>query len=168
MWRATPACHPSPGQRAASRGVEVTVVDQPWPAGVLSSPVSDEVGPRGGLVDVALTQPHDPGTDATVALPGDTYLRGRQAIRDWMARAFEGKWRGTRVLGRPLEIKYVNDDIIVMFSQGGAYRPGETEVSADDAIRGMWVFTRQGPGWTIIAYENTPVRATIPLSGAGG
>jgi uncharacterized protein (TIGR02246 family) len=106
--------------------------------------------------------------DATVALPGDTYLRGRRAIRDWMARAFEGKWRGTRVLGQPLEIKYVNDDIIVMFSQGGAYRPGETEVSADDAIRGMWVFARQGPGWTISAYENTPVRATIPLSGVGG
>ena len=106
--------------------------------------------------------------DATVALPGDTYPRGRRAIRDWMARAFEGKWRGTRVLGQPLEIKYVNDDIIVMFSQGGAYRPGETEVSADDAIRGMWVFARQGPGWTISAYENTPVRATIPLSGVGG
>lgn len=101
--------------------------------------------------------------DASVVLPGDTYLRGREQIRTWMASAFEGKWKGTHVLGVPLELRYLNNDIIVMISQGGAYQPGATEVSPDDAIRGMWVFTRAGDGWTITAYENTPVRAAIPI-----
>jgi uncharacterized protein (TIGR02246 family) len=103
--------------------------------------------------------------DATVALPGDTYLKGRPEIRAWMAAAFEGKWKGTHVLGIPLEIRYVND-IILMFSHGGAYQPGASEVSVDDSIRGIWVFTRQGSGLTIAAYENTPVRATIPIPDA--
>ncbi|MFI0366593.1 SgcJ/EcaC family oxidoreductase [Actinomadura sp. 1N219] len=105
--------------------------------------------------------------DALVALPGDVFLRGRSEIRDWMADALDGKWKGTQVLGVPLEIRYLTDDTIVMFSQGGAYKPGESEVSVDDAIRGLWVFAKKNGEWTISAYENTPVRATIPLAQAG-
>lgn len=101
--------------------------------------------------------------DASVVLPGDTYLKGRPAIRDWLAAAFEGKWKGTHVLGVPLEIRYINDETIVMVSHGGAYRAGASEVSVDDAIRGMWLFIKQGAEWVITAYENTPVQATIPI-----
>lgn len=101
--------------------------------------------------------------DASVVLPGDTYLKGRQAIRDWMANAFATKWNGTQVLGLPLELRYASSDVCVMVSQGGAYRPGASEVSVDDAIRGMWVFLRRETGWTITAYENTPLRAVIPI-----
>jgi uncharacterized protein (TIGR02246 family) len=104
--------------------------------------------------------------DANVVLPGDTYLKGRAEIRDWMGAAFEGKWRGTHVLGVPLEIRYVAEGVCLMISHGGAYQPGASEVSVDDAIRGIWVLVRQGSGWTIAAYENTPVRATIPIPDA--
>ncbi|MFI0369912.1 SgcJ/EcaC family oxidoreductase [Actinomadura sp. 1N219] len=105
--------------------------------------------------------------DALVALPGDVFLRGRGEIRDWMAGAFGGKWKGTQVLGVPLELRYLGDGLIVMFSHGGAYKPGAAEVTADDSIRGLWVFAERDGEWTIVAYENTPVRATIPLAQAG-
>jgi uncharacterized protein (TIGR02246 family) len=104
--------------------------------------------------------------DASVVLPGDTYLKGRPAIRAWMKAAFDGKWKGTHVLGIPVEMNYVRDDVCVLISQGGAYKPGATEVSVDDAIRGLWVFVREDSGWTIAAYENTPLRAPIAIPGA--
>lgn len=101
---------------------------------------------------------------ATVALPGgDVYLKGRKEIRDWLAEAFETKWKGTHVLGMPLEIRYIRDDIIVMFSHGGAYLPGAAEVPVEHAIRGFWLFLKYDTGWIIDAYENTPVEATIAI-----
>jgi len=106
--------------------------------------------------------------DATVVLPGDVYLKGRREIRDWMANAFEGKWKGTHVLGIPLELRYLADNVGMLISHGGAYQPGASEVSTDDAIRGIWIFTKQGSEWTVAAYENTPVRATIPIPEATG
>jgi uncharacterized protein (TIGR02246 family) len=101
--------------------------------------------------------------DASVVLPGDTYLKGRAEIQKWMGDAFEGKWKGTKVLGVPLELRYLQPDVAMMISHGGAYKPGATEVSVEDAIRGIWLFTKTAAGWTIAAYENTPVRATIPI-----
>ncbi|MBV1856328.1 SgcJ/EcaC family oxidoreductase [Catellatospora tritici] len=102
--------------------------------------------------------------DASVVLPG-AILKGRPAITDWMAAAFAGKWKGTHVLGHPLEYRYIRDDVLLVVSHGGAYMPGDTEVPVHFAIRGMWVFIKDNPDdeWIITAYANTPVYATIEL-----
>ncbi|GAA4689994.1 SgcJ/EcaC family oxidoreductase [Phytohabitans rumicis] len=100
--------------------------------------------------------------DASIVLPG-AHLKGRSNIRDWMAEAFDGKWKGTRVLGSPLELRYIRDDVMLLISQGGAYPPGATEVPVEHAIRGIWVFVKQDGEWIITGYGNTPVRAAIPL-----
>jgi uncharacterized protein (TIGR02246 family) len=101
--------------------------------------------------------------DASIVLPG-AHLKGLPAIRDWMAAAFDGKWKGTHVLGQPLELRYIRDDILLLISQGGAYQPGAAEVPVEHAIRGIWVFEKLDSGkWTITGYGNTPVRHTIPL-----
>jgi uncharacterized protein (TIGR02246 family) len=104
--------------------------------------------------------------DASVLLPGDVYLKGRTAIRDWMAGAFEGKWKGTHVLGVPLELRFPGDDVALLISEGGAHAPDAAEVDAADAIRGIWFFNRTDTGWTISAYENTPVLRPIPMPDA--
>ncbi|MEU8194175.1 SgcJ/EcaC family oxidoreductase [Microbispora amethystogenes] len=106
--------------------------------------------------------------DATLILPGVTYLKGRAAISDYMDAAFAGKWKGTRVAGVPLELRYAADDVIVLVSQGGAYRPGSAEVTAEDAIRGMWLFTRRDGQWAISGYVNTPLGAAVPLPDTAG
>jgi uncharacterized protein (TIGR02246 family) len=108
--------------------------------------------------------------DASVILPEDTFLQGREAIRVWMAEAFATKWKGTHCLGQPLELKQLSDDIVVMFSQGGAYQPGDEWVVGQNAIRGMWVFLRDGDGWTIKCYSNTRVLGhfLIPEGAPGG
>jgi uncharacterized protein (TIGR02246 family) len=103
--------------------------------------------------------------DASIVLPG-TRLKGRPEIRAWMAEAFDGKWKGTSVLGSPLELRYIRDDVMLLISQGGAYPPGATEVPVEHAIRGIWVFVKQDGEWIITGYGNTPVGAPIPLPDA--
>lgn len=100
--------------------------------------------------------------DASVVLPG-AQLKGQKNIREWMAQAFDGKWKGTHVIGQPLELRYLRDDVLLMISQGGAYLPGSSEVPVENAIRGIWVFIKENGEWTITGYGNTPVRAPIPL-----
>lgn len=103
--------------------------------------------------------------DASIILPGAN-LKGLPQIREFMARAFATKWKGTQVLGQPLELRYLRDDVLLLVSQGGAYAPGASEVPEENAIRGMWIFVKQDGKWTIAAYGNTPTRAPIPIPDA--
>lgn len=100
--------------------------------------------------------------DASIVLPGAT-LKGRPEARDWMAQAFAGKWKNTKVLGSPKELRYISEDMMLLVSEGGAYPPGATEVPVEHAIRGMWLFIRCDGQWLIHAYANTPVGNSIPL-----
>ena len=100
--------------------------------------------------------------DATVVLPG-AILKGREAIEKWMTEAFEGKWKGTHVLGHPLELRYLAEDVMGLASHGGAYNPGDTEVPTHFAIRGAWVFIKRDGEWLVHFYANTPVYDTIVL-----
>jgi uncharacterized protein (TIGR02246 family) len=102
--------------------------------------------------------------DASIILPG-AHLKGRPAIQDWMTQALAGKWKGTQVLGAPLELRYLTDDTLLLLSSGGAYLPGATEVPVEHAIRGMWIFQKRDGEWIITAYGNTPVGSTLPLPG---
>lgn len=101
--------------------------------------------------------------DATVVLPGGVYLKGRDAIRTAMTGQFQGKWKGTSVVGVPQEIRPVGDDVVLIYTQGGAYRPGSSEVAAEDAITALWVFAKSEDGWAVVAYENTPLGKPVPL-----
>jgi uncharacterized protein (TIGR02246 family) len=100
--------------------------------------------------------------DATVVLPG-VFLKGRAEIRDAMAEQFQGKWKGTQVLGQPLEMRYLGEGMLLLVSEGGAYPAGATEVSIDHAIRGFWFFVKRDSQWLVHAYGNTPAQKTIPL-----
>lgn len=95
--------------------------------------------------------------DGSLILPGDVYLRGREEVRSFMAKAFAGPYRGTRVSGKPLALKPLGPDTALLITQGGILAPGETEVSAERAIRASWVLIRRGQEWLITAYQNTPV-----------
>lgn len=97
--------------------------------------------------------------DATLILPGDVYLEGREAIRDFMAGAFSGPYRGTRVHGQPVSVRLVNAATAVLVSRGGVLAPGERTVAPEREIRATWVLVREPAGWLLTAYQNTPVGA---------
>ncbi|MFL6163719.1 MAG: SgcJ/EcaC family oxidoreductase [Jatrophihabitantaceae bacterium] len=97
--------------------------------------------------------------DGSMILPGDVYLTGRQRIRDFMAEAFSGPYRGTQVTGTPLAVKPLADDVVLVLTQGGVLADGESEVPAANAIRASWLLRRVDGRWLITAYQNTPIAA---------
>ncbi|WP_433136275.1 SgcJ/EcaC family oxidoreductase [Actinomadura nitritigenes] len=95
--------------------------------------------------------------DATMILPGDVCLRGREEIRAFMTEAYAGPYRDTRVTGEPITVRFLSDDVSVLITQGGVLLPGETEVAGERAIRATWVLIRQDGEWLVGAYHNSPV-----------
>ena len=93
--------------------------------------------------------------DGTMILSG-VYCSGRAEIRDHMVKEFEGRWRGTQVTGKPISIRALGPDVMLLLSLGGILAAGETEVTEGSAIRASWLAVRTDDGWRLAAYQNTP------------
>lgn len=105
----------------------------------------------------------DADTFASVFADGGTmilagvYCEGRDEVRDFMAEAFDGPYKGTQVTGTPISIRKLGPDVAILLSDGGVIGAGETEVSEDSQIRASWLAVRQEDGqWLLAAYQNTP------------
>jgi uncharacterized protein (TIGR02246 family) len=96
-------------------------------------------------------------TDATMILPGDVYLAGREQIRDYMKDAYSKQYKGTKVFGRPLGLRLLSGDVAVLVTHGGVIQAGNAEVTPEDTIRATWVVARYGDEWLVAAYQNTYV-----------
>lgn len=106
--------------------------------------------------------------DVTLILPGGA-AKGRDAVREYMAEAFRGKWKDTEVLGVPKELRYLDagEQVVLLLSEGGAYPCGGAEVPAENAIRAMWLFAKRDGEWVVDSYANTPLGSPIPVPAAG-
>lgn len=93
--------------------------------------------------------------DGTMILSG-VYCGSRDEVRDYFAKAFEGRYKGTQVTGKPISIRPLGPDVAILLSHGGVLEPGETEVSQTGAIRASWLCVRRDGEWKLAAYQNSP------------
>jgi uncharacterized protein (TIGR02246 family) len=93
--------------------------------------------------------------DGTLILPG-VFCNGREEIRDYFVKAFEGRYKGTQVTGKPISIRALDTDTAILLSYGGVLESGETEVSDSGAIRASWLCVRRDGQWKLAAYQNSP------------
>jgi uncharacterized protein (TIGR02246 family) len=93
--------------------------------------------------------------DGTMILAG-VYCANRDEVREYMAKAFEGRYKGTQVTGKPISIRALGPDVAILLSQGGVLEAGETEVSETGAIRASWLVVRRDGQWRLAAYQNSP------------
>lgn len=93
--------------------------------------------------------------DGTMMLPG-LYKKGRDAIRDYMAKEFANSYKGTTVTGTPIEIKPLRAGSVALITQGGVIPPGETQLQDADAIRASWILVKRGRKWLLAVYQNCP------------
>jgi uncharacterized protein (TIGR02246 family) len=92
--------------------------------------------------------------DGTMVLAG-VYKKGRSAIREYMAAAFDDNYKGTQITGKPIDMRPLGGDAAILLSLGGVLEVGESEVSDSAAIRAAWVVVKQNGQWQLAAYQNT-------------
>jgi uncharacterized protein (TIGR02246 family) len=95
--------------------------------------------------------------DATVVLRG-TFLRGRDAVRDYMTGAFAGRLKGSQGVDEPLDVQVVGGHTAIVVSEAGVRMPGETTVPDERKVIATWTLSKEDGRWRVIAYANTPAR----------
>jgi uncharacterized protein (TIGR02246 family) len=96
--------------------------------------------------------------DGTMILP-QSFSKGRAEIEAFMAAAFEGEYKDTRVTGQPVHVRFLGDDVAVMISRGGVLQPGEKAITDDTGVLATWLLHRRDGQWKLAAYQNTPTGA---------
>lgn len=93
--------------------------------------------------------------DGTLILPG-VYKKGRAEIQEFMATAFAGPYKGSRVTGQPIDIKPLGTDAVALITQGGVIPAGKTELPDEAAIRASWILVKHAGQWRLAVYQNCP------------
>ncbi|MDG4766930.1 SgcJ/EcaC family oxidoreductase [Solwaraspora sp. WMMD406] len=101
--------------------------------------------------------------DGTLILPGDVYKKGRGEIRNFMAAAYAGPFKGTGVTGAPVDVRFISDDVALLRTHGGILAPGETEIAPELAVRSTWVVVKRDGEWQLAGYQNSPRGAGATL-----
>ncbi|BCJ41165.1 hypothetical protein GCM10010168_45370 [Actinoplanes ianthinogenes] len=93
--------------------------------------------------------------DGTLILPG-VHRTGRAAIREYMADAYQGIYRGTTVTGSPIGIKPLGPGAVALLTEGGVLPPGQDELTSANAIRASWILVKRDDRWVLAVYQNCP------------
>jgi uncharacterized protein (TIGR02246 family) len=91
-------------------------------------------------------------------LVGDTQLKSRDEIRAYMAEAFAGGWRGSRLTEEPREIRLLTDTVAIAISEGGILRDGAQSLDPVDEVRILWVIVKRDGDWRITSYQTSPIK----------
>lgn len=94
--------------------------------------------------------------DGILILPGDVLKRGRDEIRQFMAAAYAGPFKGTGVTGAPVDVRFPSEDVAVLRTHGGILAAGESDIADELAVRSTWVCVKRDGQWQLASYQNSP------------
>jgi uncharacterized protein (TIGR02246 family) len=98
-------------------------------------------------------------TDNASMLVGDEQLNSREAIRAYMARAFAGGWRGSRIEDDPVDIFFIGPDVALVTSRGGVVQEAESSLPPEREVRTTWVVVKRHGEWKLFSYQSSPIAA---------
>jgi len=92
-----------------------------------------------------------------VAFDG-THFEGREEIAPFHQDLFDKWMKGTRLVGKVKDVRFLSPDIALMHAVGGTVMHGKSEPSPErDSIQTL-VAIRQDGEWRLAAFQNTRVR----------
>jgi uncharacterized protein (TIGR02246 family) len=92
---------------------------------------------------------------ASVVQPG-VYKKNRHEIQSTMAGGFAGPLKGSRVIDQPRDVRFPNQDIAIVISEGGIVFPGQNAASSEGTVRATWVLAKRDGHWHVAAYHSSP------------
>jgi uncharacterized protein (TIGR02246 family) len=93
------------------------------------------------------------------ALFGDLQLMNREEIRKYMADAFAGGWKGSRLIEEPREIKLLTDSSAIIISDGGVARESDESLTTAATVRIVWIAVKRDGDWRIASYQTSPIKS---------
>jgi uncharacterized protein (TIGR02246 family) len=88
----------------------------------------------------------------------DDELTSREEIRRYMKAGFDGPFLYSEVMGRPLAMRFLGDDVALVVELAGVLLPGETEVAAERQFYATWVIRRREAGeLELLSFQVSPI-----------
>lgn len=100
-------------------------------------------------------------------LMGDAQLCSRDEIADFMRAGFDGPLSGARVVGWPIKVTWLTDDVALVVTEGGLILSGQLAPSPDRYIRVIWVIAKTGDTATLTSHHSTPYEPNTPIPTPG-
>ena len=92
-----------------------------------------------------------------VAFDG-THFEGREEIAPFHQELFDKWMKGTRLVGRVKDVRFLSPDVALIHAVGSTIMRGKSEPSPErDSIQTL-VATRQNGEWRLAAFQNTRLR----------
>ena len=86
------------------------------------------------------------------------HLKGRAAIAPWHQQLFDKWLKGSRLVGRVQDVRFLGPDVAVMHAVGGTIKRGKSKPSPGRNSIQTLVATRHGNQWHVAAFQNTRLR----------
>lgn len=92
-------------------------------------------------------------------LIGDDQMVSQESIRSYMTDGFQGIYRGSRVVGWPISVKFLTDDVALLVTGGGVLMPGDAGLAPERELRSTWVVLREDEGrLRLVSHQSSPIR----------
>jgi uncharacterized protein (TIGR02246 family) len=92
-----------------------------------------------------------------VAFDG-THFAGREEIAPFHQELFDKWLKGSRLVGKVRDVRFLSPDVALMHAVGGTVMRGKTEPSPERDSNQTLVATRRDGEWRLAAFQNTRVR----------
>jgi uncharacterized protein (TIGR02246 family) len=90
----------------------------------------------------------------------DEQLTGRAEIRAHMANGFAGPYKGARVTGWPLDVRFLDADVAMLVTQGGIVPATHEDLRPENEIRAVWIIARRAYGkLELVSHQSSPIRS---------
>lgn len=95
-----------------------------------------------------------------------THLKGAQEIGSSHQRLFESWLKGSRLLGRIEDLRFLGPEVALLHATGAVLQAGQSEPSPEAASIQTMVAVRRDDGeWCFAAFQNTRVQQRPPERG---
>jgi uncharacterized protein (TIGR02246 family) len=100
-----------------------------------------------------------------VAFDG-THFKGREQIAPFHQQLFDKWLKGSRLVGRVEDARFLSPDVALMHAVGGTVMRGKSEPSPErDSIQTLVATRQEGDQWRLAAFQNTRLH---PMDSSAG